>query len=42
MNWPAAMEISKMLHFPDATEVEYFNQGKAMIASLALRKLTAK
>ncbi len=27
----AAMEISKMLHFPDASEVEYFNHGKVMM-----------
>ncbi len=27
----AAMEISKMLHFPDATEVEYFNNGRVML-----------
>lgn len=27
----AAMEISKMLHFPDASEVEYFDHGKVMM-----------
>lgn len=27
----AAMEISKMLHFPDAGEVEYFNRGNVMM-----------
>lgn len=27
----AAIEISKMLHFPDASEVEYFNNGKVMM-----------
>jgi len=32
----AAMEISKMLHFPDATEVEYFNQGKVMMIGVVV------
>ena len=49
----AAMEISKMLHFPDASEVEYFNQGRVMmlgvvvgveagITEIPLRKLPLK
>ena len=32
----AAMEISKMVHFPDATEVEYFNQGKVMMIGVVV------
>ncbi len=28
-----AMEISKMIHFPDASEIEYFAQGKVMLVS---------
>jgi trk system potassium uptake protein len=32
----AAMEISKMLHFPDATEVEYFNQGMVMMIGVVV------
>lgn len=32
----AAMEISKMLHFPDASEVEYFNQGKVMLLGVTV------
>ncbi len=32
----AAMEISKMLHFPDASEVEYFNQGKVMMLGVVV------
>lgn len=32
----AAMEISKMLHFPDAAEVEYFNQGKVMMIGVVV------
>jgi len=32
----AAMEISKMLHFPDATEIEYFNQGKVMMIGVVV------
>jgi trk system potassium uptake protein len=32
----AAMEISKMLHFPDATEVEYFNQGTVMMIGVVV------
>jgi trk system potassium uptake protein len=34
----AAMEISKMLHFPDASEVEYFNQGKVMMLGVTVGK----
>ncbi len=34
----AAMEISKMLHFPDATEVEYFNQSKVMLIGVVVDK----
>ncbi len=34
----AAMEISKMLHFPDATEEEYFNQGKVMLLGVVVDK----
>ncbi len=32
----AAMEISKMLHFPDASEVEYFNHGKVMMLGVVV------
>lgn len=32
----AAMEISKMLHFPDASEVEYFNRGKVMLLGVTV------
>ncbi len=32
----AATEISKMLHFPDAAEVEYFNQGKVMMIAVVV------
>ncbi len=32
----AAMEISKMIHFPDASEVEYFNQGKVMLLGVTV------
>ncbi|MFU8794350.1 MAG: Trk system potassium transporter TrkA [Dethiobacteria bacterium] len=32
----AAMEISKMLHFPEASEVEYFNQGKVMMLGVTV------
>lgn len=32
----AAMEISKMLHFPDASEVEYFNQGRVMMLGVVV------
>jgi len=32
----AATEISKMLHFPDASEVDYFNQGKVMMLALTV------
>jgi len=32
----AAMEISKMLHFPDAGEIEYFAQGKVLMLALTV------
>ncbi len=32
----AATEISKMLHFPDASEVDYFNQGKVMMLAVTV------
>ncbi len=32
----AAMEISKILHFPDASEVEYFNRGKVMMLGVVV------
>jgi len=32
----AAMEISKMLHFPDASEVEYFNHGRVMLLGVVV------
>lgn len=32
----AAMEISKMLHFPEASEIEYFNQGKVMMLGVTV------
>ncbi|MGM0687980.1 MAG: Trk system potassium transporter TrkA [Bacillota bacterium] len=32
----AAMEISKMLHFPDASEVEYFDHGKVMMLGVVV------
>ena len=32
----AAMEISKMLHFPDASDVEYFNHGKVMMLGVVV------
>ncbi|MCJ7806097.1 MAG: Trk system potassium transporter TrkA [Clostridia bacterium] len=32
----AAMEISKMLHFPEASEVEYFNRGKVMMLGVVV------
>ena len=32
----AAMEISKMLHFPDASEVEYFHHGKVMLLGVVV------
>ncbi len=34
----AAMEISKMLHFPDASEIEYFNHGKVMMVGITVGK----
>ncbi|MDW7738933.1 MAG: Trk system potassium transporter TrkA [Bacillota bacterium] len=32
----AATEISKMLHFPDASEVEYFTQGKVLMVGVTV------
>ena len=32
----AAMEISKMLHFPDASEIEYFAQGRVMMLGITV------
>jgi len=32
----AAIEISKMLHFPEASEIEYFNQGKVMMLGVTV------
>ncbi len=32
----AAMEISKMLHFPDASEIEYFAQGKVLLLGMTV------
>lgn len=34
----AALEISKMLHFPDASEMEYFNHGKVMMVGITVEK----
>lgn len=34
----AAMEISKMLHFPDASEIEYFNRGKVMMLGVVVER----
>lgn len=34
----AAHEISKMIHFPDASDIEYFNQGKVMMLGLHVGK----
>ncbi len=34
----AAMEISKMLHFPDTSDIEYFNQDKVMMVSITVEK----
>jgi len=34
----AALEISKMLHFPDASEIEYFNHGKVMMVGITIEK----
>jgi trk system potassium uptake protein len=36
----AAMEISKMLHFPDASEIEYFAQGKVLMLGLTVDEKT--
>ncbi len=32
----AAQEISKMLHFPDASEIEYFHHGKVMMLGVVV------
>ncbi len=32
----AAMEISKMIHFPDASEVDYFDHGKVMLLGVTV------
>lgn len=32
----AAMEISKMLHFPDASEIEYFARGRVMMLGITV------
>lgn len=32
----AAMEISKMLHFPDASEIEYYARGKVLLLGLTV------
>ncbi len=32
----AAMEISKMLHFPEASEIEYFTQGKVLMLGMTV------
>jgi len=34
----AAMEISRMLHFPAASEIEYFNRGKVMMLGVTVGK----
>lgn len=34
----AAQEISKILHFPDATDIEYFHRGKVMMLGLVVQK----
>ncbi len=34
----AAMEISKMLHFPDASEIEYFSRGKVLMLAMNVGK----
>lgn len=34
----AAHEISRILHFPDASEIEYFNRGKVMMLGLHVSK----
>lgn len=36
----AAHEISKMLHFPDAGEIEYFNRGKVMMLGITVGEKT--
>ncbi|HSW35173.1 MAG TPA: Trk system potassium transporter TrkA, partial [Candidatus Limnocylindrales bacterium] len=36
----AAFEISKMLHFPDASEVEYFGRGNVMLLGVVVGKET--
>lgn len=37
----AAYEISRMLHFPEACEIEYFSQGRVMMLSLIAGPETA-
>lgn len=32
----AALEISKMIHFPEASELEYFDQGKVMLLGVTV------
>ncbi len=32
----AAMEISKMIHFPEASEIEYFHKGKVMLLGVTV------
>ncbi len=32
----AALEMSKMIHFPDASEIEYFAQGKVMMVGVTV------
>ena len=34
----AATEISKMLHFPDASEIEYFAQGRVLLLGVTVGK----
>lgn len=34
----AANEISRILHFPDASKIDYFNQGKVMMLALHIDK----
>ncbi len=36
----AAFEISKMLHFPEASDIEYFYQGKVMMLGLTVGEET--
>ncbi len=32
----AAMEISKMIHFPEASEIDYYNKGKVMLLGVTV------